>query len=113
MPVVETLELGRKLPEAVGLGLEAIIVNGVWPERFSDQEAKAMRAATANGHDPEAAAALQAALSEHERATMQRGHLERLERESGVPVLTLPYLFEPELGLAEYQTLADVLSRAR
>ena len=35
MPVVETLELGRRLEEAVGLGLEAIIVNGVWPMRFS------------------------------------------------------------------------------
>ena len=69
MPVVETLELGRKLPEAVGLGLEAIIVNGVWPERFSEAEAEALRAATVNGHDPEAAAVLQAALSEHERAT--------------------------------------------
>ncbi len=110
MPVVETLELGRKLPEAVGLGLEAIIVNGVWPERFSEAEAEALRAATVNGHDPEAAAVLQAALSEHERATMQRAHLERLEREGGVPVHTLPYLFEPELGLAEYQTLADALT---
>jgi anion-transporting ArsA/GET3 family ATPase len=110
MPVVETLELGRKLPEAVGLGLEAIIVNGVWPDRFSEQEAEALRTASLNGHHPEAAAVLQAALSEHDRARMQRGHLERLERESGARVLTLPYLFEPELGLAEYQTLADELT---
>ena len=107
---METLELGRKLPEAVGLGLEAIIVNAVWPERFSTKDAKAMRAATANGHSAEAAGALQAALSEHDRAVMQRGHIKRLERESGTRVLTLPYLFEPELGLAEYQRLADVLS---
>src|SRR5215203_7412154 len=35
MPVVETLELGERLREAMGLGLEAIIVNGVWPDRFS------------------------------------------------------------------------------
>ena len=52
MPVVETLELGRKLPEAVGLGLEAIVVNGVWPERFSAADVEALRAASRNGHDP-------------------------------------------------------------
>src|SRR3954462_4546430 len=45
MPVVETLELGRKLPEAVGLGLSAIVVNGVWPARFSPADVKAIRAA--------------------------------------------------------------------
>ena len=110
MPVVETLELGRKLPEAVGLGLEAIVVNGVWPERFTDEEAEALRAATSDGHDAEAVAALRAALSEHERAQVQRLHLDRLQRESGTRVLTLPYLFEPELGLPEYQQLAEALT---
>ena len=55
MPVVETLELGRKLEETVGLGLEAIIVNGVWPDRFSAGDVKKLRAASRNGHDPAAA----------------------------------------------------------
>jgi len=110
MPVVETLELGRKLPEAVGLGLEAIVVNGVWPERFSQDDAERLRAASRNGHDPEAAGAIRAALAEHERAQLQREHLGRLERESGARVLTLPYLFESELGLPEYERLAAELA---
>jgi anion-transporting ArsA/GET3 family ATPase len=110
MPVVETLELGRKLPEAVGLGLEAIVVNGVWPERFTDEDVERLRAASRNGHHPEAAGAIRAALIEHERATLQREHLGRLERESGARVLTLPYLFESELGLAEYELLAAELA---
>ena len=110
MPVVETLELGRKLEDTVGLGLEAIIVNGVWPSRFSDADVKAIRAASADGHDPEAQAALRAALAEHERAVLQRGHIGRLERESGADVLSLPYLFASELGLPEYQLLADELA---
>ncbi len=112
MPVVETLELGRKLPDAVGLGLEAIIVNGVWPERFSAKDVKALRAAARNGHDPEADAALRAALAEHDRAVLQRTHLDRLERESDARVLSLPYLFESELGLPEYELLAAELSGA-
>ena len=109
MPVVETLELGAKLREAVGLGLEAIIVNGVWPDRFSAADVKKLRAASKNGHDPAAAGALRAALAEHDKAKLQQGHLDRLADESGTRVLTLPYLFEPELGLDEYQLLADSL----
>ena len=112
MPVVETLELGRKLEETVGLGLEAIIVNGVWPDRFSAGDAKKLRAASRNGHEPAAAGVLRAALAEHERAKLQRGHLKRLEKESGTTVVTLPYLFEPELGLDEYQLLADELAES-
>jgi anion-transporting ArsA/GET3 family ATPase len=111
MPVVETLELGRKLPEAVGLGLDAIVVNGVWPERFSAADVERLRNASRNGHDPSAAGALRAALMEHERAALQREHLDRLERESGAPVLTLPFLFESELGLPEYEQLAASLAR--
>jgi anion-transporting ArsA/GET3 family ATPase len=110
MPVVETLELGRKLPEAVGLGFEAIVVNGVWPERFTADDVERLRAAGRNGHQPEAAGAIRAALIEHERAMLQREHLGRLERESGARVLTLPYLFESELGLPEYELLAAELA---
>jgi anion-transporting ArsA/GET3 family ATPase len=112
MPVVETLELGRKLEDAVGLGLEAIIVNGVWPSRFSDADVRKLRAASRNGHDPAAMGALKAALAEHDRATTQRGHLERLSKESGTKVVTLPYLFASELGLPEYQLLADSLAES-
>jgi hypothetical protein len=113
MPVVETLELGEKLRDAAGLGLEAIIVNGVWPDRFSAGDVKKLRAATKNGHDPAAAGALRAALAEHERAKLQRGHLQRLADEGGgAKVVTLPYLFEPELGLDEYQLLADELAES-
>jgi anion-transporting ArsA/GET3 family ATPase len=110
MPVVETLELERRLRDVIGLGLEAIVVNGVWPERFSAADVKAIRSASRNGHDPGAAAMLRAALSEHDRATAQRVHLERLERESDARVLTLPYLFESELGLPEYELLAAELA---
>jgi anion-transporting ArsA/GET3 family ATPase len=110
MPVVETLELEQRLRDAVGLGLDAIVVNGVWPERFTAAEAKTLRAASRNGHNPEAVAAVRAALAEHERARAQRGHLERLRRESGARVLTLPFVFEHELGLPEYELLADELA---
>jgi anion-transporting ArsA/GET3 family ATPase len=109
MPVNETLDLERRLPDAVGLGLDAIVVNGMWPERFSAAEAEELRAASDNGHRTDAA--LRAALSAHERAKAQRTHLRRLRRDADAPVVTLPFVFERELGLPEYERLATDLAR--
>ena len=111
MPVNETLELGDRLVEAVGLGLDAVVVNGVYPERYTKAEAETLRAAANDGLDPEALSALRAALSEHERARAQRVHVRRLKRDAGAPVLTLPFLFEPEVGLPQYERLASELER--
>jgi anion-transporting ArsA/GET3 family ATPase len=111
MPVNETLELERRLPDAVGVDLDAIVVNGMWPERFSAAEADELRRASANGGGAEASAALRAALTTHERARAQRTHLRRLRREASAQVVTLPFVFETELGLPEYQRLAADLAR--
>ncbi len=111
MPVAETLELGGRLHDAVGLGLDMIIVNGLYPDRFRAKDAEALRAATADSLPPDARAAVQAALAEHGRARSQRAHLRRLRRDSGVPVHTLPFLFDAEIGLDEYATLAAKLAR--
>src|SRR3954454_3769526 len=102
MPVNETLELERRLPEAVGTGLEAIVVNGMWPERFTAAEAKTLRRCNvagsgaegvADGETPVPPAPLRAALTAYERARAQRSHLRRLRRGSAARVVTLPYLF--------------------
>ena len=104
MPVNETLELERRLPDAVGSQLEAIVVNGMWPDRFSATEAETLRAA-GDG------TIVQAALTSYERARAQRSHLRRLRRAAEAHVVTLPYLFEGELGLPEYERLARDLAR--
>jgi anion-transporting ArsA/GET3 family ATPase len=109
MPVNETLELGGRLHGTIGRELDAIVVNGLYPARFSAKEAEALRAASRNGA---AGAAVRAALSEHERARTQRAHLRRLKRSADAPVHTLPFLFDAEVGLAEYGTLATKLGRA-
>jgi anion-transporting ArsA/GET3 family ATPase len=104
MPVNETLELERRLPEAVGSELEAIVVNGMWPERFSGADAEALRAAGDGS-------VVRAALTSYERARAQRSHLRRLRRAASAQVVTLPYLFDGELGLPEYERLARDLAR--
>jgi anion-transporting ArsA/GET3 family ATPase len=104
MPVNETLELEQRLPEAVGLPLEAIVVNGMWPERFSAADAETLRALDSQP-------SVLAALTSYERARAQRGHLRRLRRAADAHVVTLPYLFDGELGLPEYERLARELAR--
>ena len=110
MPVNETLDLGGRLEEEMGQELQAIVVNALYPERFSGAEAEAI--ASANGKpSPAARDALEAALSEHERARAQRSHLRRLRREADAPVATLPFLFEPSIGAEQVESLSRELER--
>ena len=112
MPVNETLELERRLRDAVGLGLDAIVVNGVWPERFSQRRRQEAARGGAQRARPEALGAVRAALAEHDRVEAQRAHVKRLRTRGGAPVSTLPFLFEPQVGLEEYRYLAEELETA-
>ena len=104
MPVAETLELEERLREEMGMELSSIVVNGLYPARFSAEEAE--RLAALAGQPP-----VRAALLEHERAREQRSQLRRLRRGAGAPVTTLPFLFEPELGLDELEQLSRELEK--
>jgi anion-transporting ArsA/GET3 family ATPase len=117
MPVNETLDLRRNLQEELGIDLDEIFMNGLYPELFGDDEAAALREClqeaseqAANGDgSPLARAALRAALSEHRRATAQQEQLGRLRSESGEEVLALPFLFRPQVDMDAVDELADVI----
>lgn len=110
MPVTETLELRDRLQAEMGMDMDAVVVNGLYPERFSGADAE--RIAAMDGQvSPELRAALEAALFEHRRARAQRSQLRRLRRAADGPVATLPYLFEPELGLDQFERLSRELER--
>jgi anion-transporting ArsA/GET3 family ATPase len=114
MPVSETVEFRERLAEEMGMGIDAVVVNGLFPERFASEDAERIEAVNGDhGHDA-VAAALRSALWEHHRARDQRAQLRRLKREldgDGAAVLTLPYLFEPELGLDAFERLSAELER--
>ena len=110
MPVNETIELDRRLREAIGLGLDAVVMNAMWPERFSSSDVTKLRAAARDGHDESELGAVRAALAVHERVKAQRAHLRRLGTELEVPISTLPFVFESELGLDDYERLAGELA---
>ncbi len=110
MPVNETIEFERRLGDELAMVVEHVVVNGVYPQRFSGEEAGRLRSLDGRG-SPAASAALRAALAEQERARGQRSQLRRLRRQVEAPVVTLPYLFEPELRRAHVERLANELGR--
>ena len=97
MPVNESAALEHDLREEIGVAVDRIYMNGLYPERFSKAEAERL-AELAEGETGALRAAARAALSEHGRARSQRAQLARLRRRVRAPVKTLPFLFEPELG---------------
>jgi len=110
MPVNETVDFERDLRAEMELGLDAVVVNALYPERFDDEEAERIeQAAAANGSSPPVDAALRAAILEHHRARSQRVELERLRGELGRDPLTLPFLFQPELDLDSFDLLSTDL----
>jgi anion-transporting ArsA/GET3 family ATPase len=110
MPVSETIEVERRLGDELAMTVQRVVVNGMYPRRFSAEEAKRLRSLDGRGSSS-ASAALRAALAEHERARGQRSQLHRLRRHINAPVATLPYLFEPELARSHLERLADELER--
>jgi anion-transporting ArsA/GET3 family ATPase len=105
MPVNESASLEADLRDEVGVAVDRVYLNGLYPERFSKEEAERL-ASLAGTSEGSVRAAARAALSEHGRARSQRAQLARLRRRVEAPVRTLPFLFEPELGLDSARRLA-------
>jgi anion-transporting ArsA/GET3 family ATPase len=110
MPVTETLDLRRRLPDAIGLELAGVVVNACLPERLGPRQARTVADALASaGGKRVAHAALRTALSEHARASGQREQVARLAEGLGSPPLELPYLFVETLDPEALSDLADRL----
>jgi anion-transporting ArsA/GET3 family ATPase len=105
MPVHELHELEAGLHEALGRGLDLIVVDGVYPDRFSDAESERLRELADDG-------AVRAALSEQRVARAHAELVGRLGRDATAPVITLPFVFAAELGAAEYERLGRRLLSA-
>jgi anion-transporting ArsA/GET3 family ATPase len=109
MPVNETVDFERELHDKLGMEIDAVVVNALYPERFDIDEATRIEEAAVSNGSPGVGAALKAALFEQRRARTQRVELARLTDELAREPLTLPFLFEPELDLRSFEELADEL----
>jgi anion-transporting ArsA/GET3 family ATPase len=111
MPVNETLGL-RDALEQERLGLDAVILNSLYPDRFSAEQVAELSAALERAETPLARAALRAALSEQARAHTQRYQRTRLSEGLGTELVDLPFLSVDQLGRGELELLADALEAA-
>jgi anion-transporting ArsA/GET3 family ATPase len=109
MPVNESAALERDLRADIGVAVDRVYMNGLYPERFSAAEAGRL-AGLAEGKGGADRAAARAALSEHSRARSQRAQLARLRRKVEAPVKSLPFLFEPELDVEAARRLSRKLA---
>jgi anion-transporting ArsA/GET3 family ATPase len=108
MPVNESASLESSLTDEIGMAVDRIYMNGLYPERFSAGDAEQLEEAlerAENGARP----ALRAALSEHRRCRSQRDQLQRLKEAVDSPVKTLPFIFKPALDVASLERLAGAL----
>jgi anion-transporting ArsA/GET3 family ATPase len=111
MPVNETAKLERDLESEVGVRVTRIFCNGLYPERFDDDEIGALTELAAE-REGDTRVATRAAISESRRARAEREQLARLEELTEAPVTTLPFLFEPELGVEQIGLLAEGVTEA-
>lgn len=102
MPVHELIELEHGLHETVGRGPDLVVVDGVYPDRFTEAEAARLRELAGNG-------LVRAALSQHRVARAHAVHVRRLRARLTAPVVTLPFVFATELGAREYERLGRQL----
>ena len=109
MPVNETIDLSRSLLED-GLDLDAVIVNGLYPARFRDQEVEELTAALGRTRSQLSRSALRAAISEHARGQTQQAQRDRLQAEVNGRVVDMPYVFADHLGREHLEHLAQALA---
>jgi anion-transporting ArsA/GET3 family ATPase len=107
MAVTETLELQDGLREGLGRALDAVVLNGVLPSRFTAAELEQI--ARLNGSEIGRSAS-RAARAVHDRARFQHNQLARLRRRR-FEVLGVPFLFGADLDLAAVQRIVEHLQR--
>lgn len=108
MSVHELLELDDGLQRTVGRRLDLVVVNGVYPDRFTDAEADALRELATH----RASSWLDAALDEHRTARLHAARTGWLRDRIAAPIVELPFLFSAAIGPPECQRLARCLTAA-
>lgn len=110
-PVNELVETAYQLEDRVGISLAPVVVNGLYPllPGLDADPAAAAEAAGASLRTGEAEALEAAASFRRERMALQAEQVTRLAEALPLPQLSLPYLFDAELGPPQLDQLAAAL----
>jgi anion-transporting ArsA/GET3 family ATPase len=108
MPVNESAFLEEQLAGEIGIAVDHVYMNAMYPERFGRDEAAKLERVLEITEGP-SHAAIRAALSQFRRTRTQREQLKRLKDRVSAPVKTLPFIFQPRLDVAALERLAGAL----
>jgi anion-transporting ArsA/GET3 family ATPase len=106
MSLDELDPLEEGLAEMFGRGLDLVVVDGIYQDRFTDAEAERLEQLAQNAKAP---GLLRAVLAHHRRARAHAARVQSVRDSSQAPVVTLPFVFSAELGPGEYRRLAHDL----
>lgn len=102
LPVNEALELHAALRDTVKIRTHAAVLNGTFPERFTQADLEAL------ADSPELQ---RAAKSHHDRAMLAELSATKLERNLQVPVYEVPRIFTPTFGREAIEQVMGHLER--
>ncbi|MBK5111185.1 MAG: ArsA family ATPase [Thermoleophilia bacterium] len=108
MPVNETARLESELAGDIGLAVDRVIMNALYPDRFPAGDRRAIKRLVSSD-DPDVRAGGRAALSQSRRVAAQNEQFDRLKDMVSAPISTLPFIFRPEVDLHAARRLAEEL----
>ncbi len=110
-PVNELVQTAYSLEDEVGVSLGPVVVNGLYPEIDGLDQDPVAAAAVAGAalRTGEAEALAHAAAFRSHRMALQSEQVGRLGEMLPLPQLSLPFLFDADLGPPELDVLAQVL----
>jgi anion-transporting ArsA/GET3 family ATPase len=115
MPVNETIELCREVRSGLGLPIGWLFVNRFHEPAFSPADVERARAAVGVPRRGVDARLLHEVLARAEEeaswGAVNAANRERLEAETGWPIVRLPYLFREEFSLADVEDLSRAIER--
>ncbi len=104
MALRELLELEAGLHDAVGRGLDLVVLNALFPDRITAREAEQLGPLAAQSDH------VRAALDEHQLAEAHALRAQWLRERIAAPVVTLPFVFAAQIGRRELAPLAERLT---
>ena len=118
MAVVEAAEFHRMAKEEIGIEAQALILNACHERRFTQAQEAEVLGLIAEGAGRRLpggvplAGALESARRHLRRAKLTRFYKNWLRRRLPLPTVSLPYLFDEEIGPASVDALAERLAAA-
>lgn len=114
LPVNETIELRNQIAAEFDVRIGAVIANAVFPRLMSESDIETVRTllATHGDETDDLGALLGAAVFRDQRCDLQARYLERLRTELELPLVEIPFYFEPTFDRTVVERMGSHLSRA-